>query len=88
MQKPCDSLKEDGFLARIKKEMTSWGSFEISRRFAAHHAESLAANRWSLRHSDHEEVKTKVLTEPPDKDTYNGIENFSKAIEKFWNGYN
>ena len=36
--------------------MTPWRSFEISWRFAAHHAERLAANRWSLQHSDHEEV--------------------------------
>ena len=48
LQRPCNQLNEDGLLERIQREMTPWWSFEISRRFAAHRAESLAANRWSL----------------------------------------
>ena len=63
--------------------MTPGRSFEISRHFTAHHAESLPANRWSLRHSDHEEVTnhSSHWTHLIRIHTYNGI-------EKFWNGYN
>ena len=75
-----------------KKEMTPWRSFEISRRFAAHHTESLAANRWSLRHSDHEEVAStnhSAHWAPLIRiHTYNGIANFSLESQNFWNGYN
>ena len=46
LQRPFNSLNEDGLFAGIQREMTPWRSFEISRRFAAHHAVSLAANRW------------------------------------------
>ena len=76
-------LHENGLLARIKKEMTPWWSFEISRRFTARHAESWAANRWSLRHSHHEEVTNHSAHWTPliRIHTYNGIANF-------WNGYN
>ena len=61
--------------------MTPWRSFEISRRFAAHHAESFAAHRWSLRHSDHEEVTNHSAHWTPliRIHTSNGIVNL-------WNG--
>ena len=73
---------EDGLLARIQRERTLWPSFKISRRFAAHHAESLAANRWSLRHSDHEEVTNHRAHSTPliRIHTHNGIVNFSMDL--------
>ena len=85
LQRPCNKLNEDGLLARIQREMTAWRSFEISRRFAAHPAESLAANRWSLRHLDHEEVTNHSAHWTPliRIHTYNEIsqsESFETAI--------
>ena len=70
--------------------MTPWRSFENSWRFAAHHAESFAANRWSLRHSDHEEETNHSAHWTPliRIHTYNGIANFSMELQNFWNGYN
>ena len=63
--------------------MTPWRSFEISRRFATHHAESLAANRWLLRHSDHKEVtKESAHWTPLMKDTYNGISQWNRKVLK------
>ena len=39
LQSPFHLLNENGLLARIQREMTPWRSFEISRHFAANHAE-------------------------------------------------
>ena len=39
LQSPFHKLNDNGLLARIQREMTPWRSFEISRHFAAHHAE-------------------------------------------------
>ena len=93
--RPCNLLNKDGLLTKIQQEKTQWRSFEISRRFAAHHAESLPANRWSLRQSYHEEVTNHrahwtplIRTTTSHKDTYlqwnwkflNGLENFETAI--------
>ena len=70
--------------------MTPWRSFEISWRFAAHHAESLAAHRWSLQHSDHEEVTNHCAHWTPlaRKHTSNGIANSPHGIVNFWSSSN
>ena len=73
--------------------MNPWRSFEISRRFAAHHAESLAANRWSLKHSDHEEVTNhsahSLTLNPSHNDTYLQWKcKFLNGIANFWNDSN
>ena len=70
--------------------MTAWRSFEISWRFATHHAESLPANHWSLRQSDHEQVTNhRAHWTPPIRiHTYKWNWKFRNGIEKFLNGYN
>ena len=66
--------------------MTPWWWFESSSGFAAHHAESLAANRWSLRHSNHEEVTNHSAHWTPLLRIH--TMKVLNGIETFWNGYN
>ena len=56
----------------------------FSRRFAAHHAGSLAANRWSLWHSDHKEVTNHSAHWTPliRIHTYNEISQWNRKVLK------